>query len=81
VFARASEFRPGAPVLPWFYAVVANEVRAAARRLRRDGLGEGLGDELADASTPERSILRAELEHALAGAIAGLEPDAAEAIA
>src|SRR6187401_3131830 len=32
VFARASEFERGKPCLPWFYAVVANEIRSARRR-------------------------------------------------
>ena len=31
VFARASEFTPGKPCLPWFYAIVVNEIRAARR--------------------------------------------------
>jgi RNA polymerase sigma factor (sigma-70 family) len=32
MFARAVEFHRGAHVLPWFYAICANEVRAIARR-------------------------------------------------
>ena len=32
LFASAAAFTPGRPVLPWFYAVVANEVRADAGR-------------------------------------------------
>lgn len=32
VFARASEFEPDRPCLPWFYAIVANEVRGANRQ-------------------------------------------------
>lgn len=34
VFARALEFTPGRPVLPWFYAIAANETHTIARRLR-----------------------------------------------
>src|SRR5450432_861516 len=34
VFSRASEFERGRAVLPWFYAIAANEIRAIARRER-----------------------------------------------
>ncbi len=35
VFARASEFTPGRGCLPWFYAIVANEMRASRRATHR----------------------------------------------
>ena len=39
VFARASEFTPGAAVLPWFYAVAATGIRTVARtHAPRDGV-------------------------------------------
>ncbi len=44
VFSRASEFARGAHVLPWFYAVCANEIRAIERRrgvLATDATGHG----------------------------------------
>jgi RNA polymerase sigma-70 factor (ECF subfamily) len=44
LFARAPEFTRGAPVLPWFYAIAANEVRAVERGVKRHaGVGGGGG--------------------------------------
>lgn len=83
VFERASEFEPGRPVLPWFYAVVANEVRAIARRDKgRDG--EDASDVLTWQTAegdPEAALVERELRAALARAIDALDTPSAEAIA
>jgi RNA polymerase sigma-70 factor (ECF subfamily) len=84
VFARASEFTPGRPALPWFYAVVANEVQAMARRqgaaTRRDAGPEAIAAAAAPGD-PEADLTRAELRAALAAAIDRLDPASASAIA
>ena len=80
VFARAAEFRAGSPVLPWFYAVVANEVRAAQR-------GAGKHAPLDEASVvpaaddPERELVDRELREILANAVESLDPQSAQVIA
>ncbi|MFO0643253.1 MAG: RNA polymerase sigma factor [Polyangiaceae bacterium] len=82
VFARASEFSPGRPVLPWFYAVCTNEIRGEARRARpsrRADEAEAAELPTTDVSA-EEVLLRAELEAALARAIEALDGPSAEAI-
>lgn len=80
LFASASAFTPGRPVLPWFYAVVANEVRAELRRHRRAG-GE-LSDELAEsAPSADDALAERELRRALQHCVDALDPVSAEAIA
>ena len=81
VFSRASEFEAGRPCLPWFYAIVANEVRSAQRgaaRYRLDPLAsQALVDEARNA---EAELLTRELERALELAIDSLDADAANAV-
>jgi RNA polymerase sigma-70 factor (ECF subfamily) len=86
VFSRASEFEAGRPVLPWFYAVVANEVRAVTRGAMvraqvalesDDGTTRDVRDERED---PEARTTERELEHALHRAIESLDAPSAEAI-
>jgi RNA polymerase sigma factor (sigma-70 family) len=83
VFSRASEFQRGRAVLPWFYAIAINEVRAVARRASRSRVN--LPDEpdkmtaLAD-SDPERALLEQELRRAIERAMGDLDDDSAEAI-
>jgi RNA polymerase sigma-70 factor (ECF subfamily) len=81
VFFRASEFTAERACLPWFYAIVANEVQATRRRGARLVLdaaaGEGRVGEQPDAET---QLLRLELERALELAIEKLDADAAHAI-
>jgi RNA polymerase sigma-70 factor (ECF subfamily) len=83
VFARAGEFHAGKPVLPWFYAILANELRSYRRRgsttLRRDA-DVRLAAELPAPDDPERALVERELYDALARAIAALDDDAAGAI-
>jgi RNA polymerase sigma factor (sigma-70 family) len=82
VFSRASDFTPGRPCLPWFYAIVANEIRAAQRQGLKfksdDGALENAADQLPSA---EDQLLSHELERALTLAIESLDQDAANAIA
>ena len=82
VFARASEFTAGRPVLPWFYAVAANEVHGSLRKAGVANRREG--DELdliACTDDPEQELGRAELRAAVAEAIDMLDPVSTEAIA
>lgn len=80
VFARASDFMPGRPCLPWFYAVLANEVRGVRRRDARLVSDEGASEALVTAEDPESLLARRELERALELAVDALEDDAANAI-
>ncbi len=80
VFARASDFLPGRPSLPWFYAIVGNEIRAAERKGARVTLDDAAGLALAGDQDPETQLVARELERALELAIDGLEDEAAEAI-
>lgn len=84
VFARASEFTPGRPVLPWFYAVAANEVHAISRRHKaatsRDA-GSHAIDQVAAPADPERDLARAELRAGISAAVDALDPASAAAIA
>jgi RNA polymerase sigma factor (sigma-70 family) len=80
VFARASEFEPGRPALPWFYAVVANEIRAVARKRALAGDDAALAVLPAD-DDPERELLERELGRALDAALESLDDDAATCIA
>lgn len=80
LFARASEFRAGAAALPWFYAIVANEIRAVQRRAPRSS--EPIEDQpLAADGDPETALLRCELQSALDAAIGSLDRASADAIA
>jgi RNA polymerase sigma-70 factor (ECF subfamily) len=79
VFARAPEFRRGSPVLPWFYAVAANEIRGAVRRVRlHDDVDEAVA--IATDADPERGAIERELRVALSQAIESLDGPSAEAI-
>jgi RNA polymerase sigma-70 factor (ECF subfamily) len=84
VFARASEFEAGKPVLPWFYAVAANELRTVRRRAAAEGkrsVAEARAQEVQAAEDPERLLLEQELRACLSRAIASLDTASAEAIA
>jgi RNA polymerase sigma factor (sigma-70 family) len=81
VFARASEFEPGRPVLPWFYAVLANELRSLRRAEQRLVTTEPAQLAMArDEHDLEAELLQRELARALELAISELDRDAAEAI-
>jgi len=78
LFARAPEFVRGSPVLPWFYAIAANEIRAIVRRARPD---VEVDETLASGDDPERAAMDRELRAAVAQAIEALDGPSAEAIA
>ncbi len=81
VFSRASEFESGRPVLPWFYAIAANEVRAAQRSVRREIRDDGAaGDALVAEDDVERTLIDQELIRALNAAVEALDAPSAEAI-
>jgi len=82
VFSRASDFTPGRACLPWFYAIVANEIRAAQRQgLKFRGDERALEVMAATEASAEQQLLWHELERALALALESLDVDAADAIA
>lgn len=82
VFARASDFTPGRPCLPWFYAILGNELQAERRRGARWVLDEEAAARgLAIDADAEDRLLQRELERALEGALAELDSDSAGAIA
>lgn len=83
LFAHASDFEPGRPCLPWFYAIVANEIRAARRSDARVVVSDGdafaeLSDD-ADADA-EAQLLARELARAVEVAIDSLDVESANAI-
>jgi RNA polymerase sigma-70 factor (ECF subfamily) len=84
VFARAGEFCVGRPVLPWFYAIAASELRTMRRRRiaeRRRDAAEALADDVPGPDDPEGELGARELQESLARAIASLDDDSACAIA
>lgn len=80
VFAHAHRFVAGRPALPWFYAIVANEIRAARRDARREDSEAAPDLRAAEAQTAEELLLTRELLRALDLAVATLDDDAAAAI-
>ena len=83
MFARAGEFTPGRPCLPWFYAILSNELQATRRRQARLLLDEAAADRVVapDDTGAETMLLQRELERALESAVADLDDHAAAAIA
>jgi RNA polymerase sigma-70 factor (ECF subfamily) len=83
LFAYAPRFQPGRPVLPWFYAIAANEVRAlmharhaaAARHVPVEDAERLAGDD-----DPERGLLAQQLRRALDEAVARLDTASVAAI-
>jgi RNA polymerase sigma factor (sigma-70 family) len=80
VFARASEFTPGKPCLPWFYAIVVNEMRAAQRKETRLVPTELADDAIVASDDAESQMIERELARALELAVESLDDDAANAI-
>jgi RNA polymerase sigma factor (sigma-70 family) len=80
VFAHAHRFVPSRPALPWFYAIVSNEIRAARRQTRRHELVEEPDRQLSEADSAEDALLARELMRALEQAIDTLDDQAAQAI-
>lgn len=84
VFATASAFEAGKPLLPWFYAIAANELQTLLRRTVRDqkrNVDERAADQVPSAETPESLVLDRELRRSLELAIDTLDDDSAQAIA
>jgi RNA polymerase sigma-70 factor (ECF subfamily) len=81
VFARASEFTPGKPCLPWFYAIVVNEIRAAQRKDARLVASEIGDDAIVAEEDAESQMIDRELGRALELAVASLDEQDARAIA
>ena len=81
VFSRASEFEPGRPCLPWFYAIVGNEIRTAQRGAARYVLELAPSQEpLDEARDAESKLVTRELERALQLAIDSLDAESANAV-
>jgi len=78
VFFRAAEFDAGRACLPWFYAIVSNEIRSARRQRAH---AELTLDPPCDALDAEHLLVTRELEIALERAISELDASSAEAIA
>ncbi len=82
VFSRASEFTPGRACLPWFYAIVANEIRTSRRRnARLSPADPALEHAASDSADADEQLLGHELENALEQAIHELDREAAQTIA
>jgi RNA polymerase sigma factor (sigma-70 family) len=83
VFARASEFTPGRPAIPWFYAIAANEIHAIARRRARAHLREArveAAEQLATTDDPEAELIRSELRASVRAAVETLDHESARAM-
>jgi RNA polymerase sigma-70 factor (ECF subfamily) len=83
VFARASEFTPGRPALPWFYAIAANEIHSVVRRRARARARESeveTAKQIVTRDEPEALLLEAELRASVRAAIDALDDESARAI-
>jgi RNA polymerase sigma factor (sigma-70 family) len=84
VFATASAFESGKPLLPWFYAIAANELQTLRRRTARHQkrtVDERAADQVSAGETPESLVLDRELRRSLELAIDALDDESAQAIA
>jgi RNA polymerase sigma-70 factor (ECF subfamily) len=80
LFSHASEFERGSPVLPWFYAIAGNEIRAALRRIKPQA-GVDAALHITAGEDPQQLAIDRELRRALARALESLDAESAEAIA
>jgi RNA polymerase sigma factor (sigma-70 family) len=81
IFSRASDFTPGRPCLPWFYAIVANEIQSSRRHhARLTDLDEVPQNKAIGEDDAETQLATRELERALDLAIEELDHDGAQAI-
>jgi RNA polymerase sigma-70 factor (ECF subfamily) len=84
VFATASTFELGKPLLPWFYAIAANELQTLRRRNAREQkrtVDERDAERVPAEETPESLVLDRELRRSLELAIDTLDDESAHAIA
>lgn len=79
VFAHAHRFVAGRALMPWFYAIMANEIRAAQRSERGQRSRRAQSEPLTVAPHEEALVAR-ELLRALELAIEQLDDEAAAAI-
>lgn len=83
LFARAIEFTPGRPLLPWFYAIAANETHTVSRKLRLAQIREAPASEaklVAAEDDPESALALAETRALVRDALRSLDPLSAAAI-
>ncbi|MET0593508.1 MAG: sigma-70 family RNA polymerase sigma factor [Polyangiaceae bacterium] len=83
VFATASAFERGKPLLPWFYAIAANELQTVRRRCAREATRaarESAARQVPTADNPESVLLDRELRRSLDLAIGALDDQSAAAI-
>jgi RNA polymerase sigma-70 factor (ECF subfamily) len=80
MFTEAHRFLSGRPVLPWFYAIVANEIRSAQRAARDPRVHAAENEQALASDSHEQTLLARELMRALELAIDTLDDDAAQAI-
>jgi RNA polymerase sigma-70 factor (ECF subfamily) len=83
LFARASEFEAGKPVLPWFYASAANEIHSLSRRAARkarDADFSGVEEQATTGANPEQDLVDCELRQSIDLALASLDDESAVAI-
>lgn len=81
LFARASEYDPRRPALPWILGIVANEVRTHRRRVGRRREEALTLDGEARERSPEDAVAERELIEAAESLLEGLSPTDREAIA
>ncbi|MBL8602913.1 MAG: sigma-70 family RNA polymerase sigma factor [Myxococcales bacterium] len=83
LFANASEFEPGRALLPWFYALVGNELRAVTRRAahRAVTVDPDAAELSRGGDDPEQALIEQELRMALRDAVASLDDTSRAAIA
>lgn len=77
VFARAREYDPGRPALPWVLAIAHNECRTLRKqRLRRREVGcEPAAQLTAPHLSPENALMARELESTLSAVFADMRPE------
>jgi RNA polymerase sigma factor (sigma-70 family) len=82
VFARAAEFDCQRDALSWVLGIAAYEIRSARqrRRRRREAPAAALADRPDLGRSPEDLAVAADLERALASALAALRPGDAETL-
>jgi RNA polymerase sigma factor (sigma-70 family) len=82
LFARASEFEAGKPVLPWFYACAANEIHSLTRRAARTARAADFSgvEQVTTGANPEQDLVDCELRQSIDLALSSLDDESAVAI-